>query len=203
MNEVKKTQETYTKIAASYAEAWQDRGTIRPHLAQFADLVGVGGLVFDVGCGPGFDTAVLQTHQLRTVDLDYNWQMMHTGRSQLTQPIDFTQIDMRRLPLPANCANGLWVCASLLHIPRTDVPATLREFYRVLQPGGILYLSVKQGDGSQWAEQSYGHTAARFYTFWQPDSFDTALETAVFHIIDGWIDNTPRNNWIVRLAQKR
>ena len=201
MNQIKKTQETYTQIAESYLDANQDRSKVLPNIERFVSLVRPGGVVFDVGCGPGFDTAVFHTHNLHTIGMDYNWQMMHTGLTQLQLAHDFVQVDMRHLPL-GECADGLWANASLLHIPHEDVPATLREFHRVIRPGGILYLAIKQGDGELWTEKSYGHDLPRFFNLWQPDEIDAMLETAVFTIIDGWIIKNATTPWIIRFAKK-
>ena len=168
MNQIKRTQETYTQIAESYVSANEDRNVIMPQIEQFVSLVKPGGRVFDVGCGPGFDTAVIQSHNLRIISMDYNWQMMATGRNNLQLANDFVQADMRQLPFD-ECADGLWVNASLLHIPRNEVPATIRDFHRVLRPGGILYLAVKRGAGENFTEKSYGHDLPRFFTFWHPE----------------------------------
>ncbi len=87
-------------------------------------------------------------------------------------------------------------------LPHQDVPATLGEFHRVLRPGGILYLAVKQGDGELWTKKSYGHDVPRFFALWQPEALDEMLETAVFTIIDGWLDKNTPTPWIIRFAKK-
>ncbi|VAW38584.1 hypothetical protein MNBD_CHLOROFLEXI01-5173, partial [hydrothermal vent metagenome] len=142
MNAVQKTHETYRQIAAVYAEAQQERTHLAAQAARFAALVKPNGLVFDVGCGPGLDTAVLQQHSLRAIGLDFGYEMMQVGRQVYGVDTPFVQADMRHLPL-GSVADGLWVCASLLHLQRADVLPTLQAFHHVLQPDGILYLSVK------------------------------------------------------------
>jgi ubiquinone/menaquinone biosynthesis C-methylase UbiE len=203
MNEVSRTGETYAHIAVDYAAARQDRAALQPYIEKFVSLVKPGGLVFDVGCGPGFDTAVLQQHQLRVVGLDYSRPMMLTGRDQYHVEADFVQSDMRRLPLGPDSADGLWVCASLLHLPRADVPVTLAGFHRILAPGGILMLAVKQGEGEEWAPVAYGHSSPRFFTYWQPDALDELLVTVAFDILDGWTRKTEAATWLARFARKR
>jgi hypothetical protein len=52
--------------------------------------------------------------------------------------------------------DGIWACASLLHVPRSMLPAVLCRLERALKPGGHLYLSFKYG-GSERIE------AGRFF----------------------------------------
>ena len=41
--------------------------------------------------------------------------------------------------------DGVWVCASLLHVPQEDSPYVLKRMSRSFKPGGILYASFKNG----------------------------------------------------------
>lgn len=200
-DEVSATQQTYERIAAVYARERQHREVVAGHAARFAALLPPGGLALDVGCGPGFDTAVLRAHRLRAVSLDYSLAMMRAGRSELGLRLDFVQADMRRLPIRGG-VDGVWCCAALLHLPRADAPHTLRGFFRVLRPGGALYLSVKIGHGAAWTARSYGQDAPRFFTYWQPAALDAALHTAGFTVADGWENVAGPVPWIVRFARK-
>ncbi|MBK8901675.1 MAG: class I SAM-dependent methyltransferase [Anaerolineaceae bacterium] len=209
MNPLEKTRQTYRHIAAAYAQAQQNsehREQMNAQLEKFAALLPTGAVVLDVGCGPGMDTAVLRTtHHLQAIGLDFSHEMMLAGREGLGNQAPFAQADMRRLPvggLGGGHIAGLWVCASLLHLAREDVLPTLHEFHRVLQPGGVLYLSVKLGDGEAWVTNPYDQTHPRFFTYWQPEMLDALLETAAFHIIEGWQEQGRRDTWLVRYARK-
>ncbi|MBE2221689.1 MAG: class I SAM-dependent methyltransferase [Anaerolineae bacterium] len=195
------TTATYDAIADVFAERWQKRGGIAADVVRFAELLPQGSLVCDVGCGSGFDTAVLRKKGLTAIGLDRSWGMMQVGRTEygLNQP--FAQVDMRALPLGKTAVAGLWVCASLLHLPREDVAPTLQNFARVLKPGGILYLSVKQGDDASWLPNPYQDDLPRFFTYWQPETLDPLLIQAGFTIIDGWEKQGSRDRWLVRFAE--
>jgi len=204
MNHLDKTRQTYGHIAAAYAQAQQNQAQREPMNAQlekFATLLPPGAVVLDVGCGPGMDTAVLHQHHLQAIGLDYSHEMMLAGRDGLGNQVPFAQADMRQLPVGSRI-DGLWVCASLLHLAREEVLPTLHEFHRVLRPGGILYLSVKLGDGAAWVPNPYDQTHQRFFTYWQPELLDFLLATAAFHIIDGWQEPGRRDTWLVRYARK-
>ena len=200
MNEIDETQATYSQIAADYAVVRRERAGIAEQLAQFVVLLPRPGVVLDIGCGPGYDTALLAERGLTAVGLDLSLAMLCAAGNQ--RRYNLVQADMRNLPLSAT-AVGIWACASLLHLPQTAVPATLREFARVLQPGGILYLSVKQGDGDQWTATAYGHTARRYFAFWQPDTLAQQLAAAGFTIIEQFSYAWPETNWLICYAQKK
>ncbi|WP_246156384.1 class I SAM-dependent methyltransferase, partial [Thiohalocapsa marina] len=45
--------------------------------------------------------------------------------------------------------DGIWACASLLHVPLAELPELLRRLARALKPGGVLYASCKYGAGER------------------------------------------------------
>lgn len=202
MNPLEQTRQTYREIAGAYAQAQQHRAQMTTQIGKFVELLPSGACVLDVGCGPGLDTAVLRQNNLQAIGMDYSHEMMRVGRSGQAHQVPFAQADMRRLPVGSS-VQGLWACASLLHLAREEVLPTLREFYRVLCPGGILYLSLKLGDGEAWVTNPYDQIHQRFFTYWQPEQLDLMLETAAFHIIDGWEEKGQRDTWLVRYARKK
>src|SRR5829696_3675444 len=45
----------------------------------------------------------------------------------------------------AECFDGIWASASLLQVPRADLPRVAVVFRRALKPGGVWYISFKHG----------------------------------------------------------
>ena len=196
------TRQTYEQIAAVYAERNQDRSALEEEIAKvYFSSSEPGGWVVDVGCGPGFDAAVFQQHNFKTIALDYAHAMMQAGRSELGIQANFVQGDMRYLPFAAQRMDGLWVSASLLHLKRIDVPPTIKQFCNILREGGILYLAVKQGEGDEWTALSYDQNVPRYFTYWQEANLDALINEAGFTIVDGWLSEG-RAKCIVRLARK-
>ena len=48
--------------------------------------------------------------------------------------------------------DGIWCCASLLHVAEAELPETFTRLAQALKPGGVWYLSFKRGSGER--EQS-------------------------------------------------
>jgi len=58
--------------------------------------------------------------------------------ARLTTQVPVVGGDLRRLPVADESLDGIWSCASLLHVPRNEVPATLRSWRAALRPEGAL-----------------------------------------------------------------
>jgi len=197
------TIQAYDTIAEHYLARWRDRSVVQDHARSFVaylhDLQLTGYWIADVGCGPGFDAASFRGQGFKVFGLDLSMGMMKSGRQEYSG--DFIQADMRRLPLAA-VIGSLWVSASLLHLPREDVPFALQEFGRVLLPGGLLYLTVKYGLEQGWQHDAYGQKNARFFTYWQAGEIDTVLATAGFEILESRLEGEPNETrWLTRFSR--
>jgi len=153
----------------------------------------------DVGCGPGHYTTALEAGELQAVGLDLSLGMLR--QAQEKEVARLVQADMRRLPFADGCVTGCFVCASLLHLPRHQVPQALLEFHRVLCYNGALYVGVKEGTGAERIADQEGYE--RFFTYYRPKEIDRLVEAAGFQIVDGWISppgEGQRHRWINRFA---
>lgn len=85
-----------------------------------------------------------------------------------------------------DCAlyDGIWACASLLHLLPQALPDAFLRLARALKPDGVLYASFKLGSG---VRQAHGRT------FTDLDSATLATLTPDWHLLESWIsdDNRP------------
>ena len=51
-----------------------------------------------------------------------------------------------------DCYDGIWCCASLLHVPASGLPEAMHRLAAALKPGGVWYLSFKYGRGERVKE---------------------------------------------------
>jgi ubiquinone/menaquinone biosynthesis C-methylase UbiE len=192
-----RTRQSYDRIAGRFLERTRDRTPMQAALDRFAALLAPDALVLDVGAGPGADAAALRARGLRVVSVDLSLGMLRAGTDEFPGPR--VQADMLRLPFrPA--AQGLWVNASLLHLPHDTVPLALREFRRVLQPPAVLHLSVKRGTSGQWDESKYGPEHPRWFSYWQPEAFDAVLAAEGLRVIDARTVEGTQDTWLQRIV---
>ena len=100
-----------------------------------------------------------------------------------------------------NSYEGIWACASILHLPYKELAEVLSNIYEALVPGGIFYASFKYGVG----EKNRGD---RHFTDMTEDSLGELLkEIPGFRVIDEWTSGDVRpgreaEGWLNIILQK-
>src|SRR5829696_2513263 len=117
---------------------------MRPLYAPFLTLLPAGARVLDAGCGPGRDSLafVARGHEVTAFDASEAMARLASRRTGL--PV--LRLSFDRVGFEVGF-DGVWACASLLHVPRRDMPGVLHRLARALEPHGVLYASFRHGDG--------------------------------------------------------
>jgi SAM-dependent methyltransferase len=191
-----RTRRTYDKIAARFLANTRDRAAVSPWLRRFAEHLGAGTTVLDLGAGPGCDSAVLRRLGLRAISLDLSLGMLRAGLAEFPGPR--VQADARHLPFRNGSMAGVWANASLLHLSPEEAASAVREAHRVLRAAGLFHISVKLGNGEEWESKRYGEP--RWFRYWSAAELDALLTTAGFTVVASWSSSTPRADWLVRHA---
>ncbi|HEX6683395.1 MAG TPA: class I SAM-dependent methyltransferase [Candidatus Limnocylindrales bacterium] len=162
------TRTSYDTVAVSYAEfvdgAFAAAPVMRSLLVAFADLVrgAGGGLVADVGCGPGQITAYLCGLGVDAFGIDLSPAMVDLARRR-HPGLRFEVGSMTDLPLGEGSVAGLLVWYSLIHVPDDAVPPVIAHFHRALRPGGLLALGFHAGEESRLKTEGYGGHPMKVY----------------------------------------
>ena len=115
----------YDQRAASYAAASHDMD-LRPLYARFLPHVRPGGLILDAGCGSGRDALAFRQAGFRVEAFDASPQMARQAALLLGQEVPvlcFEDVAWQER------FDGIWACASLLHVAPADLPDVLRRFH--------------------------------------------------------------------------
>ncbi|MFE1247552.1 class I SAM-dependent methyltransferase [Streptomyces sp. NPDC058735] len=182
---LRQTRLFYDTVAEEYAEHFQeprvgtplDRGV----LFGFAQLVGEGGEVGDLGCGPGRVTGYLASLGLSVFGLDLSESMLAVARRE-HPGLRFVRGSMQDLDLPDASLDGVVSWYSTIHTPEEHLPALFAGFHRVLRPGGHLLLGFQAGDGSRRYEEAFGHRVALDFRRRRPERMAALLEGAGFGV---------------------
>jgi len=195
MAELEITIRTYDHTASSFATRWWN-----VHLDQaldsFSGRLKAQARVLDLGCGPGRDIALLRKRGHDVIGLDRSQGMIQEAQQRVGGKLIYG--DMRNLPF-SESLDGVWLCAALLHLPRADALPTLKEVWRVLRKGGVLYVSVQCGDGGQWSDSEGGR---RFFTYFRLEEMRSLAVEAGYSVPEIWLNSLGHSTWIHLIARK-
>jgi demethylmenaquinone methyltransferase/2-methoxy-6-polyprenyl-1,4-benzoquinol methylase len=131
--------------------------------------------VLEVAVGPGVTLAEILKRVDRTTvvyGVDLSPKMLEKARRRVSAAgyanLDLQEADARQLPFPDGTFDVLYNSYMLDLIPLGDLPVVLREFRRVLKPGGRLVLvnmSKENGDILTWYERLYRRLPARLVPY--------------------------------------
>jgi 8-oxo-dGTP pyrophosphatase MutT (NUDIX family)/ubiquinone/menaquinone biosynthesis C-methylase UbiE len=171
------TTQTYDQIAAQFA-ARNWKNDLSELLDRLCACLQPGARILDLGCGPGRDTLSLAARGFWTLGLDRSAGMLREAAARGVKLL--VQADSRALPFASGTLNGVWACASLLHLLKAELPAALAEARRALGHGHI-WLSLRLGEGETWEDDGQGHP--RFFAYYHPAEVELALERAGFRVL--------------------
>lgn len=99
--------------------------------------------ILDAGCGSGRDSKVFDDLGYYVTAMDASPKICAEAEKVLGQKVlcqSFEELDME------NMFDGIWACASLLHVPKEKIQDVLLRLKCALKEGGVLYASFKYGD---------------------------------------------------------
>jgi SAM-dependent methyltransferase len=175
--EVARTIAAYQDFAGGYADA---QGALPEGALQkvrlFAELAGPGARILEIGSGPGRDAVALEAAGLvvdRT-DVTPAFVDLLRARGHGARVLDPLVDDL------GSDRDGVWAQACLLHVDRDDLPVVLGRLAAATRADGVLYLSLKEGDGEGWSTHGAVGQPRRF-VYWRAPALLAVLESA------GWV----------------
>jgi len=138
---IAETQSFYEENARSYFDSTVgiDVSGLRE---RFLKYVPAEGLILDAGSGSGRDTQAFRALGYEVEAFDSS-----PALAELSTRLTGVQTQVRAFENfnePARF-DGIWACASLLHVSERDLPDVLARLGRALKSQGALYVSFKEG----------------------------------------------------------
>jgi SAM-dependent methyltransferase len=144
----------------------------------FLALVPAGGHILDAGCGSGRDSLAFKRKGYQVTAIDASAQLARLASETIghsVQVIRFQELEVEEE------FDGIWACASLLHVSNADINEVFVRFIRAMRTSGAWYMSFKMDDTevvrggrffSDYNEKTLGellsrHTALETLTIWR------------------------------------
>ncbi len=199
MDPIKKTTESYNKFAKNYVEYSFDT-ILQYQLTQFLSFL-KGKKVLDVGAGSGRDVQYLKEEGLTVTGIELSPEVIKETKKKTKLTIK--EMDMRKLDFKDISFDGIWCCASFLHLPKKDAEKTLKEFHRVLKETGIIYIGLKEGETEGFEPSHKLNNSDVYVSHYTQGEIEEKLRECNFEIITTYIENDAEGiSWINTFARK-
>ncbi|MEB6379690.1 class I SAM-dependent methyltransferase [Leclercia adecarboxylata] len=146
----------------------------------FTKHLAPGARVLDAGCGSGRDAKAFLEMGYQVEAFDASSAMVELAREHTGLPVQvmtFADVDWKEE------FDGIWCCASLLHVPSLELLGVMRKLVDALKPGGVWYVSFKYGAGEREVD-------GRRFT----DVNEVELRALVVHVAELKVDKV----WMTR-----
>lgn len=161
----------YAENAATYATHVTSPTGAR--LDAFLAKIPAGGSILELGCGNGRDAAHMLSLGFDVEASDGTPELAAEAEKRLGRKVRILRFE----DLDALSAyDGIWACASLLHVPADTLVDVLARIRRALRPGGIFTASFKAGSGE--GRDDFG----RYYNYPGAEQLVAQYRAA------GWVD---------------
>ncbi len=176
------TIDLYNSLADSYAKQVQDRGPFMQR-KKFVSMLPPGAKILDVGCGSGRDCKFFSQEGFKVTGIDRSEKLLEIARIAAPRA-KFYSADIRHLSFEKNMFDGIWSCASIVHISHNEMQQVFNSFYSILKPQGVLYIHAKKGEGEGYLEEPSIPGKQRFYSLFTTSLLKKYCETAGFSEIE-------------------
>jgi len=199
---VLQTIDVYERSAKECIARWNRRRHRRPPLlVEWLQGIPAGARLLDLGCGGGKDAGDLDRRGYRVVGVDRTSALLSAGRCRHPS-LPLVRADLRDLPFQAMSFDGLWVAASLMHLPKPDARRILADLCKLVRPGGLFAATVTYGVKSRLVTD--GWVPGRYFARWKKEELARAVRRAGWKILELKIitNRERKGRWLNLLAQK-
>ena len=173
-----KIEKTYDQIAQQYADINNNELEHKPKdrilLKKFSKKVRNKKPVWEFGCGPGQIAWYLKSIGVDISGLDLSEKILQQARS-LHPGMHFQKSNMLGLDFANNSIGGIVSFYAIVHFTRQQVAGAFKEMYRVLKPGGVLFIAFHIGDETIRINEFHGASIEIDFMFFQTEFIQKCL----------------------------
>ena len=155
------------------------------HYKKFLEYLRRGASILDAGCGSGRDAFCFKKLGYDVDAFDASSEMVKSA--SLLTGIPVMKMTFENIELQRNY-EGIWACASLLHVKRANLSTVLKKLSEHLVKNGVIYSSFKYGDQERYKGERY---------------FNDMNEEKIVHQLNGMNFLNLSEYWISNDARKK
>ncbi len=143
----------------------------------FLPLIPAGGRILDAGCGSGRDARAFLNNGYKVTAFDACVPLVDLASRLLNQPVMACRFNEFQ---SESQFDGIWACASLLHVPYSELVETISHLTGFLRPSGYFYFSFKYGEGE-------GEIGGRHFTYLNEVNVQSLSDSAGMFVHQSWV----------------
>ena len=109
---------------------------------RFEPYLPVNGRILDAGCGSGRDSSYFIDKGFDVSAFDASAELAQLASQLIHRPVTICQFDEYE---SEQLFDGIWACASLLHVPKPKLAHVFHHLVSLLKTDGLFYCSFKYG----------------------------------------------------------
>ena len=137
-----RTLEYYNNNASAFTADTQ-KVNFSDFQKDFLHFIPDGGRILDLGCGAGRDSKAFLDAGYNVDAVDGSEALCKIAESYIGKSVTCTRFQDFE---PHGMYDGIWACASLLHLNLDEITKLLKMLSEHLNPRGYMYLSFKYGE---------------------------------------------------------
>ncbi len=178
MEHIDKTLDYYNQNADAFVEHTRDV-PFEETQNKFMALIPKGGYILDFGCGAGRDTKFF-------LSKGYNVEAIDGSPKLCELTSEYTGIKVKNMffqdLVEHEKYDGIWACASILHLPKDELKEVVKKMIEALKPGGYIYSGFKYGDFE--GVKSSG----RYFTNFTEETFKAFIsDISGIELVEAWV----------------
>ena len=154
------TIEYYNKNAERYYENTVNVD-MSPLYKEFLKHIKDQGHILDAGCGSGRDSLYFIKQGYEVTAIDGSKKLSQLSSELIDQEVKCMKFEDINYE---NKFDGIWACASLLHVKRKNIESIFSKLINALKPKGVIYSSFKYGNKEI-------HRSGRLFNYYDEESF--------------------------------
>ncbi len=196
------TIQSYDRVAVAYNQRNRTAYFWRRELQAFRRRL-TGQRILEVGCGAGRDSTEMRKFGFDYLGIDASRGLLRVAK-KYEPALTFRQMDLYKMKFPPRSFDGIWTMATLLHVPKRRLPKVLRSLQRLLVPGGVMAISIKEKqavDEAMIRQEKYGGVD-RYFAYYTKIDFSQMLRSAGLIIHETFRKKEQHNIWLSFIVEK-
>lgn len=151
---------------------------------KFLQYLKIGDSILDAGCGSGRDSVAFKQLGYHVTTMDASPEICKEAEKVIGQKVlckTFEELD------DENVYDGIWACASLLHVSKGRMREVLHRIKCALKDRGIFYASFKYGEEEKIVN-------GRLFNYYNEQSLTALMEKSGFKVLELFVTQDVRED---------